>query len=275
LPSLTFHGVKYEEIDRVCQANGISCEKRAIPRYCANKEQKEKHATERYSGTMYSAYDLDAEFCCYYTCIPDCTYSRRRRSTCGGTSSGCENCGDCSDTDSDDCGGAVGVIVLLMVIVAVIAFLILIAPAAVTLAVMGLDLLLAGIVMLFDLLTLGIFHRYLTRTRVFIQTEDDNLLAKIFYEVAMIGGLPRVKGFWSEGFISVRYGAIGTITGIVVAVVTFLIDPNSKWWYLIPVTVIAISILLLYTGTYNVRKRREEVMNAVGKHLGLEQAVSG
>ncbi|MHA2298236.1 MAG: hypothetical protein ACXAEU_02430 [Candidatus Hodarchaeales archaeon] len=264
-PAFTFYGVSYKEIEEACRDNNVKAEKRNIPRYCINKDEKERYQSERYQGSMSRSYDLEAGFCCYYTCLPDCSCSpsRRRRGSaldCGGGG------GDCGDGDSD-CGDAGAVVLVLVIIVAIIAVLIFAAPTVFAVGVVVFDLLLAGIVFLFDILTLGLFHRYLTRTQVFIDTDDDVTIGKIFYDVARKGGLPRAQGFWSEGFIGVRYGAVGTIVGIVVAVVTYFIDPSSNWWYLIPLTIIVVSIALLYTGTYNVKRRREEVMEAIASHF--------
>lgn len=264
-PAFTFYGVSHAEIDEICRSNhGVNCEKRDIPRYCINSEEKERYQSEKYGGSMYQSYDLDSGFCCYYVCLPDLMCSprrskKRRTSSCDGGGSNCDAGG------GDDCGGA-GILIVLFAVVAIIALLIALAPAALALTVVVADLFLAGLIFLFDLLTLGIFHRYLTRTRVFIDADEDTM-AKIFYDVARFGGLPRVRGFWSEGFTSVRYGAVGTIVGIVVAIITYLLEPSTRWWYMIPVSIIVISIVLLYTGTYNVKKRRQEVMQAVSAHF--------
>lgn len=236
-----------------------------MPRYCTDSEEKKRYKDEKYGGTMYQSYDLDSGFCCYYVCLPDFTCAptrkkRRRTSDCGGGGGDC----DC-DSNDGDCGGA-GILIVLFAVVAIIALLIAVAPAAFALGVVVVDLLLAVLVFLFDILTLGIFHRYLTRTRVFIDADEDTI-AKIFYDVARIGGLPRTRGFWSEGFTGVRYGAVGTIIGIVVAIITYLLEPSTRWWYMIPASVLIVSVVLIYTGTYNVKKRRQEVMGAISAHF--------
>lgn len=277
LALVTIYGVSRTEIGELMQKNNVEYEFAEMPKLFkpddALTDDQERHqmlgkqpeigagsavAAGGSGGDYYYYGDPGMSgFCCYYACLPSGRYhshhSTRSSSCCGGTS----DC-DCNDSGSDS--DELGFIIILAILALAVAAFILLAPTIAVVGVIFIEVILALLIFGFNVITLGLFRKKLSRTRVRIMAAEPQQLDRFFDDLLDKGGLPKMHGYWTSGFKGMRYGAQFFMVGLLVLVLAFLfvgLDFNRIYW--IPVGIISLSIVTLIWGNFAIKKKIEEV----------------
>lgn len=249
---LTKHDISYQ----VAEMPGLCKEDKALNEYQAQQEERKKEVGGRTSGGYYHDDPYTTGYCAYYCCFPSRRYrsyhSRRSDSACGGSS----DC-DCNDSgsDSDDAAG----LVILVFLVVLVALLILFAPQIAIVGAIFVEFAISLVLLVFNVITLGLFRKQLSRTRVRIRSASKEKLDDFMRDLISVGGLPRMPGYWTSGFMLVRYGAIFFVLGLVTVTVAYFIPHDTKAIYAIPATVVGLSVLAFGTGYWAIRRKLAEV----------------
>ncbi|MHA2362435.1 MAG: hypothetical protein ACXAC7_00655 [Candidatus Hodarchaeales archaeon] len=253
------HGIKYQlaEIPGLCQSDEAITEEQERQKMISQAPMTTPRPSRGTSGGYYYYDDYTTGWCCYYACTPSRryrSYHSQRSSSCYGGSSDC----DCNDSGSDS--DELGAIVVLAILVLLIAVLILFAPAIGAAGLVALELFGALLIFGFNILTLGLFRKKLSRTRVRILEADQQKLDMLFDEMLDHGALPKMHGYWSSGFSAVRYGAQFFMVGLIVLVITaFFAGLENKKLYALPGSVIFISISSFVIGYYAINRKVNEI----------------
>lgn len=271
---VTIYGVTKKDLDELLTKHNITADHAEMPGLCTKDEmitesemrrqeqapQQNKNQNQNYtgSGSSYYYYDDPAtDLCCYYGCYPRRRYYAYsgNNAVCCAPSSSNSNC-DCNDSGSDsDDFAAIAVILL---VIAAIAILILFAPAIAGFVLVGLEVLISFIILLFNVVTLGIFRADLSRNRIRIKHANHDDLNNFLADVVNKQGLPRMPGYWTQGFIMMRYGAVFLMSGIIVLIAMFAIAGQTKYLAL-PIAMIIISLVGFILGHHLIRSKAGEV----------------
>jgi hypothetical protein len=241
---LSIYGLTPEEVEDTFRTHEISYERAKNPGICSRKSKSTERQQAGYSN---AGDDLDLFFCFFlsWSC-PSPGYGRR---------------GGYSDCDADDDAGALILgIILIMVLMAII---IAVAPFIFAAAAFLIDIFIAGAIGLFDLMTFGLFRKYLRKTHFHLHSPDQAALSNVYMELVAKGGLPKAPGYWTQWYAGVRMGAVLTVGGILTAVLILLLG-GSGWVWGIPIGLIALAIFLLVYGTWSIRRRRRGILQRLG-----------
>ena len=214
------------------------------------------------SSSGYGTTD-DACFCGYYYCYGyNCGSSRSgggggsRSKRRGGSNSNCGSTGDCGDSG----GGGGEALLILIVIVMVIALIIIFFPQIVAITFIGIDIVIAVLVAIFDLITFGVFRTRFYRTTVNFNTVMKPDQEKEFVKLAVAsGGLPRdyLPEYNTSGFFIFRIGAYLFVPSLIGTILIFLLKPSNRFIYWTPVVSFVLSIALILLGTWTIKMKTD------------------
>lgn len=272
---VTIYGVTKKDLDAILTKNNIQVDKVAMPGLCTPDEMLTQSQARRqeadarsggggggsYSGTGSGSYyynDPAGDYCCYYCCMPRPYYGRSSGCSSSstrtrGSSSDC----DCSDSGSDN--DAFAIIAVILLLIAVIGVLIFLGPELIAAGVLIINIAISVVLLLFNILTLGIYRDDLSRQRLRILKADQKNLDTFMKDIVAKQGLPRMPGYWSQGFIMMRYGALFTMAGLVIIIGMYFTEVQTGRIYLIPAVIIVGSLLLFFGGNYAKNKKIAEV----------------
>ncbi|MHA1983734.1 MAG: hypothetical protein ACW967_05235 [Candidatus Hodarchaeales archaeon] len=197
----------------------------------------------------------DSCFCAYYYCYGYNCGSYRRRSRSGCSSRGNN---DCSGSD----GGSGEAIVILLVIIVLVALIIIFLPEIVAVTVIGIELGLAVIVAIFDLITFGVFRNRFYRTSIHFHSEMNTGQEKDFIRnVVQNGGLPKnyLPEYQTIGFTIFRWGAYLFVPSMIGVLLIVLFNPTNRFIYYTPIIAIVLSVLMIFIGTITIKSRTDAV----------------
>ena len=273
---VTIYGVTRKDLDELLAKNNITADHAEMPGLCTKDEmiteaeirrqeqssQKEANRDYSSSGSSYYYYsDPTTDICCYYACYP-----RRRYYAYSGSNAVCcspnssnSNC-DCNDSGSDsDDFAAIAVILL---VIAAIALIIIFAPTIAAFSFILIEGLMSVLLLLFNIVTLGMFRDDLSRNRIRIKYANHDELNNFLLDLVNKRGLPRMPGYWTQGFIMIRYGAVFLMSGIILLIAMFIIGGASRY-LLIPTGIIVISLAGFLLGHYLINNKVSEVRRQV------------
>ena len=194
---VTIYGITRKDLDGLLTKHNITADRAEMPGLCTKdemitesemrrKEQSpQKKQNQNYSGSGSSYYYYDdptTELCCYYGCYPRRRYYAYSgtNSVCCGTSSSNSNC-DCNDSGSDSDDLAAFAVILL--VIAAIALIIIFAPTIVAFGFILVEGLMSVILLLFNIITLGVFRDDLSRNRIRIRHANHDELNNFLLDV--------------------------------------------------------------------------------------------
>ena len=271
---VTIYGVTRKDLDGLLTKHNITVDHAEMPGLCTRDEmisqsemrrqeqapKQGQNQNQNYSGSGSSYYYYDdptTDICCYYGCYPRRRYYAYSgsNSTCCGSSSSNSNC-DCNDSgsDSDD----LAAIAVILLVIAAIAILIIFAPTIAAFSLIALEGLMSLIIFLFNIVTLGVFRDDLSRNRIRIRQANPDDLNNFLTEVVNKRGLPRMPGYWTQGFIMIRYGAVFLMTGVILFIAMFAIGGANKYLAL-PTAIVVISLVGFLVGHYLINAKVAEV----------------
>lgn len=233
---LSVYGLTPEEVEDTLRTYEISHERAKNPGLCSRK-------SERQAGYTNAGDDLDFFFCLWFS------------GSCW--SPGPSHHGGGSNCEADDEAGAL--ILAIIIIMLLMVILIAVAPFIFAAAALLIDILIAGAIGLFDLVTFGLFRKYLRRTYFRLHAPNQPALQNAYMELVAKGGLPKAPGFWTQWFAGVRLGAVLTIGGVFLAAAILALG-GGGWHWAIPIGTIALAFFLLGFGTWSIRRRRQIIL---------------
>ncbi|MFX0113163.1 MAG: hypothetical protein ACFFB3_01310 [Candidatus Hodarchaeota archaeon] len=238
---LSIYGLKPEEVEDTLRTYKISHKRAKSPGLCSRKSERQEQ------GYTSAGDELDFFFCYWlsWSC-PSPGYGRH---------AGHSNC------EADDEAGALilGIILIMVLMVIIIA----VAPFIFAAAAFLIDIFIAGAIGLFDLMTFGIFRKYLRKTHFHLHSPDYDALNNVYMELVAKGGLPKAPGYWTHWYAGVRMGAVLTVGGILTAALILLLG-GGGWLWGIPIGLIVLAIFLLGFGTWSIRRRRKGILQRLG-----------
>jgi hypothetical protein len=236
------------------------------------------------TGTEPVYYEDSYDDCCYcYDCGPSYNYScyyclrrdRYARSKSGRSSSSsssssscdCHPSGDCGDGDCDSGGGdALAVLVIFIVVIMLLFFILTYLPEIVILTIGGMELLLAGLLTVFNLVTFGIFRSRFKGTHVdFTDINEDEIRATI-REAVIAGGIPlNYRSHWSTmGFTLFRWGAYLFIPSLITIPTFWLLSIQQMRIWAIPIGGFVLSVFLLWLGNLQILRKKRYILAQLG-----------
>ncbi len=273
---VTIYGVTRKDLDQLLTKHNLTVDHAEMPGLCTKdemisqsemrrqeqtpKQNQNQNQNRNYSGSGSSYYyydDPSTDICCYYGCYPRRRYYAYSgsNSTCCGPSSSNSNC-DCNDSGSDsDDFAAIAVILL---VIAAIALLIFMGPSIIAFSAIALEGLMSVIILLFNIVTLGVFRDDLSRNRIRIRQANHDDLNNFLLDIVNKRGLPRMPGYWTQGFIMIRYGAVFLMSGIILFIAVIAIGGINKYLAL-PTGIIVISLAGFLLGEYLIKTKVAEV----------------
>lgn len=237
---LSIYGLTPEEVEDTLSTYDIGHERAKNPGLCSRK-------SERQAGYTSAGDDLDFFLCLWIS------------GSC--PSPGRGHPSDGSDCDASDDAGAL--ILAMIVIMLLMVIIIAVAPFVFAAVALLINIFIAGAIALFDVLTFGLFRRYLRRTHFRLYAPDPSALENAYIELVAKGGLPKAPGFWTNWYAGVRMGAVLTIGGILMAALILLLG-GGGWLWAIPIGIIALAAFLLVFGTWSIRRRRRGILQRLG-----------
>ncbi|MHA2304244.1 MAG: hypothetical protein ACXACU_02540 [Candidatus Hodarchaeales archaeon] len=271
---IEFNGISEEILQDICNNHGVSADFFPLAKrdaLCPREQGKTFGDGEAYyiaEESCWHGYFLCGNF--------NCGRTSRRRSMVGGPSrisrgtkksgrrsSGCNGSGvDCSGTNCDAGNDSLGAIILIFVIIAAIILLIALAPYLFTGIVILIELGLAVILGLFDIITFGIFRRKFKRVLVyFSSTPSDEKLNTLIRDVASQGGLPRRfdYAYFTNGWWILRTGAYLFIPTLIAMILVLWLQPENGALFRIPIIAFFLSILFVWFGNFLVSNKAKEI----------------
>jgi hypothetical protein len=191
------------------------------------------------------------------------TRSGRRESSRGAncTSADCSGTGDC-DTSSDSSGA----FIIFFIIIAVVLLLILLAPIIGPVVVLGIELGLALLLGVFDLITFGIFRKKFKRLIVHFPTSPSiSQLNQIIGDAASLGGLPRRFNprYGTNGFWILRTGAYLFIPSLIATILVLWLQPSNNVLFRVPIIAFIFSIVFIWLGNMIINRKAKQVARAL------------
>jgi hypothetical protein len=266
LALFTVYGVTKGELDELLKKHNIEVDYVDTPGVCKSDEAVSQYEFEEQRnrrtktdsssyGSSYYYSDPTANICCYYTCFPR-PYGCGSSHYSSGRGHGSNSC-DCADSDNDS--DSLGGLIVILILIAIIGFLILAAPTIAAVGLVVLDLIMALALLLFNILTLGIYKDDLSRTRIKIRKATTDDITRFTYDLASKKGLPKIPGYWSSGYLFIRYGALFFITGLILLIIALVYQSETKIYYFLPVSVTIMSIGAFIVGHWLINRKVEEV----------------
>ncbi len=271
---IEFNGISEKSLQEICDSQGISAEFFPLAKrdaICPREEGRTFGDGETYyiaEETCWHGYFLFGNI--------DCGRTSTRRTSISGTprvratprkvskrTSGCDCSGaDFSGTDCDTGNDTLGAILIFIAIIAIIILLIALAPYLFTAAIFILELSLALILGLFDILTFGIFRRKFKRVLVYFPSPpSDSQLNQFIGDVAALGGLPRRYHFkyYTNGWWILRTGAYLFFPSLIAVILVLWLGTENGALFRIPIITFVTSILLVWLGNTLVNRKAKEI----------------
>ena len=140
--------------------------------------------------------------------------------------------------------------------------LIALAPYLFTGIVVVVELGLAIILGLFDIITFGIFRKKFKRVLVyFTSSPSDDKLNQLISDVASQGGLPRRfdYAYFTNGWWILRTGAYLFVPSLIAMILVLWLQPENGALFRIPIIAFFLSIFLAWFGNFLVNNKAREV----------------
>jgi hypothetical protein len=270
---VTIYGVTRKDLDDLLKKNNVIVEHTEMPGLCKQDEMLTQAELRRgqqptnsgvsntYSGSSSSYYYNDPvdDFCCYYGCYPRSRYSSRSSSTVCCVSSSSSSNSDCDCNDSGGESDAFAAIIVILLVVAIFSLLVFMGPSLIGVGIVIIDLAMGAILVLFNILTLAIYKDDLSRHRIKIKYAEQDDLNAFLLDLVHKRGVPRMHGYWTQGFIMIRYGAIFLMAGIAVLVTMLFMDLTTQKLFIIPTAMIGLSLLTFIMGHVLINRKISEL----------------
>lgn len=179
----------------------------------------------------------------------------KSRSRC--THADCTGGSDC-DASSDSAGA----LIIFILIIAIILLLIIAAPYLITGFFIALDIGLAILLFLFDLITFGIFRKKFKRVLVYFpEPPTETQLQQVIGDAATLGGLPRQfeRQYGTNGFWILRTGAYLLIPSLVATILVLWLQPDSRVLFSVPIVALIFSIFFIWLGNLLISQKARKV----------------
>ncbi|MFW9906277.1 MAG: hypothetical protein ACFFFH_18295 [Candidatus Thorarchaeota archaeon] len=273
---IEFNGISAKTIEEICHNQGIKAEIYPLSSrdtICSRKEGREFGDGDAYYLAEESCWH-GYYWCGGFRCGRTPTFSPGRDRTTTGvrtgrresrgadcTTSNCSGSGDC-DTSSDSAGA----FIIFFLIIAVILLFIYLAPILGPLVVLGIELVLALLLGVFDLITFGIFRKKFKRLIVHFPTSPSTSeLNQLIGDVASFGGLPRRfdPRYGTNGFWVLRTGAYIFIPSLVATILVIILQPSNNFLFYIPIVAFLFSIAFIWLGNTIINRKAKQVAQTV------------
>ena len=130
------------------------------------------------------------------------------------------------------------------------------------LVALGIELFLAILFGLFDILSFGIFRKKFKRTLVhFSKPPSEDRMHSIIADSASFGGLPRRyrSQYGSNGFWLLRTGAYLFIPSLVTTLLVLYLQPENDILFRLPIFSFVISIILVWLGNFMINRKTKMI----------------
>jgi hypothetical protein len=178
---------------------------------------------------------------------------------CGGT--------DCSGADCSGSNDSAGALIIFFLIVAIFIALIYLSPVLGPVVALGIELGLAVLLGIFDLLTFGLFRKRFRRALVYFSPDKSpspSQINDLIAEIANQGGLSHRfrPGYGSSGFGMMRIGAYLFLPSLAATILVLWLQPANGFLFRVPITAFIVSILLVWLGNVLVLRRARIVASS-------------
>ncbi|MFX0015356.1 MAG: hypothetical protein ACFFBQ_06930 [Promethearchaeota archaeon] len=270
---IEFNGISSDSIKEICNSHGITAEIFPLASrdtICSREKGHTFGNGEIYYLTEESCWH-GYYWCGGYQCGRSSRYpttgrgrtslrtrSRKetsRRSDC--TYLDCSGSSDC-DTSSDSSGA----IIIFFLIIAIFFLLIFLAPVLGPMVALGIELGLALLLGVFDLITFGIFRKKFKRLIVYFSTSpSETQLNRIIGDAASFGGLPRrfKPKYGTNGFWVLRTGAYLFIPSLVATLLVLWLQPTNNLLFRVPIITFFFSIVFIWFGNLMINRKAKQV----------------
>jgi len=273
---IEFNAVSEDDLRQICNNHGFtSAEILPLSRrdaICPREEGRQFSDGQTYylaEESCWHGYYYCGDYrCCYRTSsyrasgaprIKTSPSVRGRTSRRSGDS--CSNL-DCSGANCDAGSDSAGALMIFIIVIALFLLLIFLAPYIGPMIALGIELGLAFLLALFDILTFGLFRKKFKRVLVYFPTPpSDNQLRSFIIDVASMGGLPRryLSSYYTNGFLLLRTGAYLFIPSLIATFLVLLLPPENGFLFRMPIVTFIISILCIWFGNYFINRKTAEV----------------
>ncbi len=284
---IKIHGATKDTVRELADKHGIDYELLPTPRACSSERTpptathpsttsssySTSESTRYYrSSREYYYYDTTDDWLCWcWLCLPSrrsyyrrsygydrdaYQKSRNNSGACGGSSSDC-------DSSSDDAAGVIAIIALLLLVGVVIALL----PEIIAISAVVIGLLESVVILLFDVVTLGIFHDELTRTRIAVYEASEEQMKAFYKDLASKKALPDIPGLHTSGYMWLRVGAFLLIPSLIGLALAFFFGSENRIWYWIPASMAGFSLLCIVLGYLAILKKSSQVKRATNLQI--------
>ena len=264
---IEFNGISSNTLHEICNNHGVNVE--VFP--LASRDticSREKGRTFGGGETYYLAEEScwhGYYFCGGYQCGRASSHPAGRRGPSVQTkprrktsrSADCSGSGDCG-TSSDSAGA----LIIFFLIIAIFLLLIFLAPIIGPLVALGIELGLALLLGVFDLLTFGVFRKKFKRVIVYFPTPPSNAqLDRIIGDASSLGGLPRrfQSRYGTNGFWLLRTGAYLFIPSLVATLLVLWLQPESRVLFYVPIIAFLCSMILVWFGNSMINRKANKV----------------
>jgi len=239
---IEFNGVKADTVKEITRNHGISVEVLPLSSrdpICPREQGRTFGDGETYYLVEESCWH-GYFFCGHVNCgrtsssMPRTGRSGARiRTRPSGKTSRRSDCtsANCSGADCDSSSDSAGALIIFFVIIALILFIIFLSPYLMPIVALGIELVLALLLGIFDLLTFGIFRKRFRRILVYFPTTPSEAkLRGLVGDIASTGGLPRryLPQYGTNGFWILRTGAYLFIPSLVSTILVLPMTCDSR-----------------------------------------------
>lgn len=216
-------------------------------------QSKETTYVDSYDDAF--CYYLDCGPCYYVNCGPSCTYGSRSRSDCSCTGTD-DSSSNCDMGDDNAAGGIIAIFAVIALVLLIIIFL----PYVIGAAVIVFNLALAGILALFNVITLGAFKDRFRKTHVNLPDTPREEFEGFIKEVAYQGGVPtNIPGLDTMGFNIFKIGAYFLIPSLFLLPILYFGDVRTAEAYFLSGSILLFSLLLLWIGNLQILNAKNKI----------------
>ncbi|MFX1283850.1 MAG: hypothetical protein ACFFB5_09345 [Promethearchaeota archaeon] len=269
---IEFNGIDENTLREICTNQGVKAE--IFP--LASRDTICSREKGRIFGEGETYYLIEEScwhgyyWCGGYQCGRSSKYpsDRKRTSMQGRSRKETSKTGDCRYVDcsgSGDCDASsdsLGAIVIFFLIIAVVLLLIYLAPIIGPMIALGIELGLALLLGVFDLITFGIFRRKFKRLIVYFPSIPSNMqIDQIIGDVASFGGLPRRyrPKYGTNGFWVLRTGAYLFLPSLVAMLLVLWLQPTNNILFRVPIIAFIFSIVFIWLGNMMINRKAKQV----------------
>ncbi len=218
------------------------------------------------SSRDYYYYDPVDEWLCWcWLCLPNQrshyrSYGYDREEYKRSKGDGCswsDTSGDC-DSSSDDTAGVIAILALF----ALVGLVLLLLPQIITISIVVIGLVESVVILLFDIVTLGIFHDELSRVRIAVYEASEEQMRSFYKDLAAQKALPDVPGLNSSGFMWLRVGAFLLLPSLIGIGLAFLLEATNRFWYWFPASIAGFSLACIVFGYLAILRKSNQVKKA-------------